>query len=445
MHDPARTDHDELAATLAAYAQPLRGRELRVEAAVTALFALAAAAIAVLAPWGDLRLAPALVGTAVMAIAMSVRFDTGSGYSNPTPLAFASLCALVPAGAVPLCVAAAMLVATGVDVARGRRHASRFLAALPNSAFCLGPAALLAAAGGAPLLAHGTPVVAAVVVAQPVTDAIASLVRCRALDGRITRYVLRELVSVEVTDVGLACVGVVLARGVADRPALLLLVLPLIVLLAQFANERRSRLGHLIELNRAYRGTALLLGDVVEADDAYTGEHCRDVVALALSVADALGVTGAQRREVEFGALLHDVGKVAIPKEIINKPGPLDDDEWAVMRTHTIEGEHMLLKVGGVMADVARVVRASHERWDGGGYPDRLAGDAIPLAARIVSCCDAFNAMTTDRSYRRALPPAVAVRELSDNAGTQFDPRVVAAVLRVIDADAPALSLSLAA
>jgi HD-GYP domain-containing protein (c-di-GMP phosphodiesterase class II) len=158
-----------------------------------------------------------------------------------------------------------------------------------------------------------------------------------------------------------------------------------------------------------------------------------------VSVADELGLSSAQRREVEFGALLHDVGKVAIPKEIINKPGPLDDEEWAIMRTHTIEGERMLRQVGGVMADVARVVRASHERWDGGGYPDGLAGEAIPLAARIVACCDAFNAMTTDRSYRRALPLAVAIGELHANTGTQFDPHVVDAVLRVVDR--PALAL----
>ena len=101
------------------------------------------------------------------------------------------------------------------------------------------------------------------------------------------------------------------------------------------------------------------------------------------------------------------------------------------MRTHTIEGQRMLDRVGGLLGDVGVVVRASHERWDGGGYPDGLVGDAIPLAARIVSACDAFNAMTTDRSYRRALPLEVAMQELRDNAGTQFDPGVVEALLAV--------------
>jgi HD-GYP domain-containing protein (c-di-GMP phosphodiesterase class II) len=103
-----------------------------------------------------------------------------------------------------------------------------------------------------------------------------------------------------------------------------------------------------------------------------------------------------------------------------------------VMKTHTIEGQRMLDRVGGLLADVGVVVRASHERWDGGGYPDGLRGEAIPLAARIVSACDAYNAMTTDRTYRKALPVEVAARELQANAGTQFDPAVVDALLAVV-------------
>ena len=126
-----------------------------------------------------------------------------------------------------------------------------------------------------------------------------------------------------------------------------------------------------------------------------------------------MGVDEDTRRAAEFGALLHDIGKIAMPDAIINKPGPLDDDEWAIMKTHTVEGAaDARAQVGGLLADVGVVVRASHERWDGGGYPDGLAGEAIPLAARIVSACDAFNAMTTDRSYRKALPLEVAIDEL---------------------------------
>ena len=142
----------------------------------------------------------------------------------------------------------------------------------------------------------------------------------------------------------------------------------------------------------------------------------------------------AARRRVEFGALLHDIGKIAVPAEIINKPGPLDDDEWAVMKLHTVEGQQMLDRVGGVLGEVGRVVRSSHEHYDGSGYPDGLTGDAIPIEARIVSCCDAFSAMTTTRSYRKAMSLDLAREELIRNRGTQFDPGVVDALLEVIQA-----------
>ena len=180
-----------------------------------------------------------------------------------------------------------------------------------------------------------------------------------------------------------------------------------------------------------------MLGDVVEADDAYTGEHTRGVVAArARRRRASSGSTRSARRRVEFGALLHDVGKVAVPKEIINKPGKLDEHEWAIIKTHTIEGQRMLDKVGGIMRDVGRIVRGSHERWDGGGYPDGLAGEAIPLEARIVCCCDAFNAMTTTRSYRAAMPLEARSRSCARCAGTQFDPRVVEALVSVVQSGA---------
>ena len=180
------------------------------------------------------------------------------------------------------------------------------------------------------------------------------------------------------------------------RPGLVLLVLPATALLALFARERRQRLEHAVTLSDAYRGTALLLGDVLEGDDAYTGNHSRAVLDLAVSVCEALGLTDTQRQNVEFAALLHDVGKIRVPKEIIHKVGPLNDDEWKVMHRHTIEGELMLRQVGGVLAAVGAVVRSSHEHYDGRGYPDRLTGAAIPIGARIISVCDAYSAMTTD-------------------------------------------------
>jgi HD-GYP domain-containing protein (c-di-GMP phosphodiesterase class II) len=208
-----------------------------------------------------------------------------------------------------------------------------------------------------------------------------------------------------------------------------LLAMPLIALLSVFARERKVRIDHELELRDAYRGTAFLLGDVVEADDEYTGVHSRDVVELTLKVVDELGLSPRERRDAEFVALLHDVGKVRVPKSIINKPGPLTPEERAVMEQHTVEGERLLLRVGGLLGEIGRIVRSCHERYDGAGYPDGIVGDQIPLIARIVACCDAFNAMTTDRSYRKAMPLDEAVAELRRSSGTQFDPQVVDALI----------------
>ena len=124
---------------------------------------------------------------------------------------------------------------------------------------------------------------------------------------------------------------------------------------------------------------------MLEDDDEYTGHHTQDVVELSVRVAERMGVSEDVRRECELGAMLHDIGKIRIPDAIINKPGPLDDAEWALMKTHTVEGQRMLDRVGGLLGSVGLVVRASHERYDGGGYPDGLArrGDPARLAHRV--------------------------------------------------------------
>jgi putative nucleotidyltransferase with HDIG domain len=236
-------------------------------------------------------------------------------------------------------------------------------------------------------------------------------------------------------DGGFSWIGLIVAQQMLLAPAAVLSLAPLMVMLQIFAGERRQRLQSMIELGNAYRGTALVLGDVVEADDGYTGEHCRSVVALALGVGAELGLNAERQRNLEFAALLHDVGKIAIPKEIINKPGKLDAREWTVIKTHTVEGQKMLDRVGGFMRDVGLIVRSHHERWDGTGYPDCLAGADIPLEARIVAACDTWNAMRTDRAYRKALTYEQAMTELLAGAGTQFDPKVVRSLVRVIDAE----------
>jgi HD-GYP domain-containing protein (c-di-GMP phosphodiesterase class II) len=163
----------------------------------------------------------------------------------------------------------------------------------------------------------------------------------------------------------------------------------------------------------------------------------RDVGELALAVGRELHMGPEALDEVARAAELHDVGKIAVPDAILDKPGPLDPVEWSFMRRHPLIGERILL-AAPALRPVARLVRSSHERWDGGGYPDGIRGDEIPLGARVVAVCDAFDAMTTERPYRELLPEAEAIEELRRCAGTQFDPMVVDAFCRVIAREHPA-------
>jgi len=233
-------------------------------------------------------------------------------------------------------------------------------------------------------------------------------------------------------DLVLAPLGLLAAFPAYGNPAALLLLIPMVLIVARVGHERQEKNDKVLELKNAYQGTTYLLGDMIEADDAYTGSHSRDVVELVLAVAERLGLDADAQRMAEFTALLHDVGKLRIPTEIINKPGPLDDDERALMNTHTILGQEMLERAGGLLGEVGPYVRSCHEHWDGKGYPDGLLGDATPLVARIVCTCDAWSAMTTDRSYRKALSLEAATEELRRCAGTQFDPEVVEALLAVL-------------
>jgi diguanylate cyclase (GGDEF)-like protein len=154
------------------------------------------------------------------------------------------------------------------------------------------------------------------------------------------------------------------------------------------------------------------------------GDHVHGVAELALAIGEQIGLAPEELEDLSRAAELHDMGKVAIPDAILDKPGPLDDAEWEFMRRHTIVGER-ILSAAPALERVARIVRSTHERMDGEGYPDQLVGEAIPLAARIVLVCDAFEAMTADRSYRKAMSAEVAIEELERCAGAQFDPRVV--------------------
>jgi hypothetical protein len=193
-----------------------------------------------------------------------------------------------------------------------------------------------------------------------------------------------------------------------------------------------AQIQHADALERVYRETLGSLTSALEAKDAYTSEHAHEVGDLAASVGRRLGLDPVELRALELGALLHDIGKIRIPEAVLNKPGPLSDEEWEVMRSHPAAGERILAPIAS-LADVLPIVRSSHERWDGRGYPDGLAGEDIPVAARIVAVCDAFRAMVEPRPYRAALAPETALAELRDGAGSQFDPACVDALLDTLD------------
>jgi diguanylate cyclase (GGDEF)-like protein/putative nucleotidyltransferase with HDIG domain len=165
------------------------------------------------------------------------------------------------------------------------------------------------------------------------------------------------------------------------------------------------------------------LAEALTERDRYTGEHSEEVLELVEQVARGLALDEQEVHRVRYAALLHDIGKVAIPDNILNKPAKLTDDEFEVMKTHTIVGERILRAIPG-LGSVARIVRSEHERFDGTGYPDGLKGEEIPIGARIILACDAYHAMVSDRPYRKAMDHREAVRELGKNAGTQFDPQV---------------------
>jgi HD-GYP domain-containing protein (c-di-GMP phosphodiesterase class II) len=334
-------------------------------------------------------------------------------------------------------VAAAQLIAVLPDVASGTWDRRRLLLPLGEAWFSVGPVLVVALlASGAPTIDQ-TPVYGLALVAEVAADSCYSCVRYALLEPiPFMEFVKLSLAAVQV-DTILTAVAIPIAVISYDQPLALLATGALVWLLRTFSQDRVERYSATLELSRAYRGTVMLLADVVEHEDGYTANHCRSVVELVQAVAEELGVNPDARQELEFAALLHDVGKISIPKEILNKPASLTDDEWELMKTHTIEGQFMLDRVGGLLGRVGEIVRSCHERWDGTGYPDGLAGEEIPVQARIVFVCDAWNAMTTHRAYRGAMSQEEAMEELVVNAGTQFDPNIVSALANVIKQGEP--------
>ena len=426
-----------MAETLRRRAYALDRREFSADVISASALLVTVVALSLLRPVGSFSIGPAVASAVVLVAATMVRIDTPFGFTVPTQLAFVPLLFSMPLPAVPIVVAMALVIARSGRVIRGEVHPSRLVGTVASAWFSVGPVAVFALGGVTPGAAGPLWLLAALG-AQFAVDFGVSALRLLVSRGAAITSQLGET-WVYGIDAALSALGLFVAKNMHSSPIGVLTLLPMLGVVAGFARERHARLTSLLELSNAYRGTALVLGDVIAADDGYTGEHSRSVVDLVLDVGDRLGLGAARRRNLEFGALLHDVGKIAISKDIINKPGKLTAEEWAVIRTHTIEGQKMLDRVGGFMTDVGRIVRSHHERWDGRGYPDGLAGEEIPLESRIIACCDSWNAMRTDRSYRKALSHEVALTELLANSGTQFDPHVIAALLTVVAPHADAV------
>jgi putative nucleotidyltransferase with HDIG domain len=194
------------------------------------------------------------------------------------------------------------------------------------------------------------------------------------------------------------------------------------------ANEELERRAE--KIRRTHFATIGALARSMEAKDGYTGGHTERVSDVAVALAVRLGFEGDELDAIRTGALLHDIGKIGIPEQIINKPGPLDEDEWAVMKTHPVISEYILAEAG-LHEFVCQAARSSHEAVDGSGYPDGLVGEEIPLPARIAAVADTLDALTSDRSYRKSRSLDQAMEEVRKHTGTQFCPRVVAALEQV--------------
>jgi len=336
---------------------------------------------------------------------------------------------VLPLRTVPLCVAAGLLLGDLVAT-RGKCAVERVPLRLANAWHSVGPVLVLAAAGAPAPIARHAPVIAAALAAQFAFDFTSTATLEWLRVGVSPRELTRFAVWAYAVDIALAAPAVGVAYAATDSPAAVLLVLPLVGLLGFFARERKVRIDTRSSSGQAYRGTAMLLGDVVEADDAYTGSHSRDVVGLTLAVCDRLGLDARDRRNAEFAALLHDVGKVRIPEAIINKPGPLDPDERA-SSSGTRSSARRCSSASAACSPTSPDRPLVPRELGRNGLSRPARREEIPLVARIVTACDAFSAMTTTRSYRRALSQTEALHELEACAGSQFDPRVVAVLLEV--------------
>jgi HD-GYP domain-containing protein (c-di-GMP phosphodiesterase class II) len=415
--------------------QPMPARERAVAAGMAVAYLAAAGVVAAVVAPDDrpLHLGTVVALVLLTALTMRAQFEVGPGVASPTALAVVPMLFLAPLHLVPLLVPLAQVISRIPDFVTKKAHVDRWMYSLADAWPLLGPVVILGVFAPGPPSAENVGWYLLALAAQFVLG-VANVVL-----GDVLIYGVSSFQALKVAGwaygIGmiLTPVAYMTAAVAVEHPIALSSVVPLLWLLTVFSRERKERYAAALELSQTYRGTVMVLSDVVEADDNYTAFHCRSVVELATSVGQELKLKPDDLQELEIAALLHDVGKIAIPKEILNKPARLTDAEFELMKTHTVEGQALLDRIGGRLARVGTIVRSCHERWDGRGYPDGLIGEEIPLAARIVFCCDAYSAMTTTRPYRKAMARVDAIAELRDNAGSQFEPRIVDALIRVLD------------
>ncbi len=411
-------------------------RLLLTESVAASIVVAAAALLIVLSPpERHVGLISVIVVVGTYVICDRVLFPVGPAWTSATQLAFVPMLLLIPTSVVPAVVVGCRLIPVIVP---GLRHGdgppplASVLARVADSAYTLGPVIVLVIANDSRFSWSHWPVYAAAMAAQILVDFSFGAARSWFSEGISAREMVPVVVWVYLVDICLTCTALFVDASAQQHHGLVLLILPLVGLLALFARERKQRMVSTQTLSETYRETAELLGEVLEDDDAYTGVHSREVAALAMDIAERLELDPLSLFNVRYGALLHDVGKISVPKAILQKQGKLTPEEWKVMREHTVRGQEMLDRVGGSLRAVGRIVRHSHEHYDGGGYPDRLVGTDIPIESRIVAAADAWNAMTTSRPYRRALSVEVAADEMKRCSGSHFDPTVVVALLQEV-------------
>jgi HD-GYP domain-containing protein (c-di-GMP phosphodiesterase class II) len=415
--------------------QPMPARERAVAAGMALAYLVAAALVgALVAPHDRPFEAGTVVGLVLLlALTMRAQFEIGPGVASPASLAIVPMFFLAPLHLVPLLVPLAQVISRIPDFATKKAHVDRWMWSLADAWPTLGPVLILGLFAPGPPSSEHIDIYILALASEMVLGMINVLI------GDVLIYGVSSVQALKIAGwaygIGMILTPVAYMTAVVatEEPLALATVVPLLWLLTVFSRERKERYAAALELSQTYRGTVMVLSDVVEADDNYTAYHCRSVVELATAVGQELKLKPDDLQELEIAALLHDVGKIAIPKEILNKPARLTDAEFELMKTHTVEGQALLDRIGGRLARVGTIVRSCHERWDGRGYPDGMLGEEIPLAARIVFCCDAYSAMTTNRPYRKAMSRADAIQELRDNAGSQFEPRIVDALIRVLD------------